>query len=108
MKAKRMNTNAIKGNKMATIAERKTFKVWKERVHVKITERKKEYISKEDGTKIFKRCCVGKICAKKKPADRNVVPKVGEECHRCYTQDLTGFLPKPTFFDSQTLTRFAL
>ena len=28
MKAKRTNTNAIKGNKMASMQERKTYKAW--------------------------------------------------------------------------------
>ena len=108
MKAKRTNTNAIKGNKMASMQERKTYKAWGDPIHVRISSRRKSRAYKEDGIKVFKKCCCGKICSKKKPSERNVVPKVGEECHACYTADLTGHLPKPTFFDSQTLTRYAL
>jgi len=92
------------------MADRKTYKAWGETVHVKINTNKKNsaQAKEQNGTKIFNRYCEGRLCLDKKRGDRNIVNRKGQECHGCYTHDLTGHLPKITYFDSQVMARVAL
>jgi hypothetical protein len=87
-----------------------TYKSWGQRVHVDIDTKKRNTTQEKmcRDTKIFNRYCEGEGCKSKKRADRNIVNVKGEECHACYTLDLTGHLPNPTYFDSQSASRFVL
>jgi hypothetical protein len=89
MKAKRMNTNAIKGNKMTTMQETRKFKVWKEKLHVQIDTRRKSTKQKKElgDTKVKNKYCQGELCMKKKQDTRNVVDSKGEECKACYAEE---------------------
>jgi hypothetical protein len=92
MKAKRTNTNAIKGNKMASMQERKTYKAWGDPIHVRISAKKKSRAHTEDGIKVFKKYCVGERCSKIEiVANRNTVLNKGDECQVCFSEFFDKF-----------------
>lgn len=82
MKAKRMNTNAIKGNKMAG----RKYNVWGQRIHVETDTRKKTTTQekKRRDVRTSSIYCSGEGCKSK--SVKNPVEKSGDECKVCYSE----------------------
>tara|TARA_R110000868_G_scaffold112527_2_gene302993 strand:- start:20216 stop:20587 length:372 start_codon:yes stop_codon:yes gene_type:complete len=96
MKAKRINTNAIKGNTMTKIKikdekfqkmDSKNYQAWKKTPHIAIDTRKKTSAQEKrrEDTKVFNRYCEGDLCKTKQV--KNIVDNKGEECKACYAEE---------------------